>query len=188
MMGQAPFGHDRATTRNDAGDALGGHRHIGQPYAGMDGEVIDALLGLLDQGVAKDFPGQVLGATIDLLQRLIKRHGTDRHRRVAQDPLTSLVDVLAGGQVHDGVTAQRIPQTIFSTSSAMLEVTAELPRLPLTLVRKFRPMIIGSLSGWLMFAGMIARPRAISSRTNSGVISSGIDAPKDSPLCWRKSF
>ena len=33
-------------------------------------------------------------------------------------------------------------------------------------------MIIGSLSGWLMLAGMIARPRAISSRTNSVVTPS----------------
>ena len=33
---------------------------------------------------------------------------------------------------------------------------------------KFRPMIIGSSSGWLMLAGMIARPRATSDRTNSG--------------------
>ena len=32
-----------------------------------------------------------------------------------------------------------------------------------------RPMIIGSSSGWLMFAGMMARPRATSARTNSGV-------------------
>ena len=32
-------------------------------------------------------------------------------------------------------------------------------------------MIIGSVSGWLMLAGMMARPRATSSRTNSGVIS-----------------
>ena len=30
-------------------------------------------------------------------------------------------------------------------------------------------MIIGSSSGWLMLAGMMARPRATSSRTNSGV-------------------
>ena len=43
--------------------------------------------------------------------------------------------------------------------------------LALIFARKLRPMIIGSLSGWLMFAGMIARPRATSSRTNSGVIS-----------------
>jgi hypothetical protein len=31
-------------------------------------------------------------------------------------------------------------------------------------------MIIGSSSGWLMLAGMMARPRATSSRTNSGVM------------------
>ena len=31
------------------------------------------------------------------------------------------------------------------------------------------PMIIGSDSGWLMLAGMIARPAATSARTNSGV-------------------
>ena len=37
---------------------------------------------------------------------------------------------------------------------------------------KPRPMIIGSSSGWLMLAGMMARPRAISSRTNSGAMFS----------------
>ena len=41
--------------------------------------------------------------------------------------------------------------------------------LALIFTRKLRPMIIGSSSGWLMLAGMIARPRATSSRTNSGV-------------------
>ena len=40
----------------------------------------------------------------------------------------------------------------------------------LIFTRKLRPMIIGSVSGWLMLFGMIARPRATSSRTNSGVI------------------
>ena len=51
----------------------------------------------------------------------------------------------------------------------MEEVTAELPMLALIFTRKLRPMIIGSVSGWLTLAGMIARPRATSSRTNSGV-------------------
>jgi hypothetical protein len=46
-----------------------------------------------------------------------------------------------------------------------------------------RPMIIGSDSGWLMLAGMMARPRATSERTNSGMISSGIAAPKELPGC-----
>ena len=84
---------------------------------------------------------------------------------------------------------QRIAQVILSTSSAMPEVTAELPMLALILVRKLRPMIIGSLSGWFTFAGMIARPRATSSRTNCGVISSdpleNAAAPNDWPRCWR---
>ena len=76
---------------------------------------------------------------------------------------------------------QRIAHTIFSTSSSTDEVTAELPILALILVRKFRPMIIGSSSAWLMLEGMMARPRATSERTNSGVTNSGTDAPKLSP-------
>ena len=83
---------------------------------------------------------------------------------------------------------QRVAQTIFSTSSAIDEVTAELPILALILTRKLRPMAIGSASGWLMLAGMIARPRAISSRTNSGVMTSGISAPKLSPSRSSASF
>src|SRR5260221_6939739 len=64
---------------------------------------------------------------------------------------------------------QRIAQTIFSTSSSTEEVTAELPILALIFTRKLRPMIIGSDSGWLILAGMMARPAAILSRTNFGV-------------------
>ena len=56
----------------------------------------------------------------------------------------------------------------FSTSSSIDDVTAELPMFALIFTRKLRPMIIGSLSGWLTLAGMIARPRATSLRTNSG--------------------
>ncbi|KAG1591861.1 hypothetical protein G6F46_014551 [Rhizopus delemar] len=71
----------------------------------MDGEVIHALLGLLDQRVAEDLPGECLGAAVNLLKRLVDRHGTDRHRRVADDPFAGFVDVLAGGQVHHRVAA-----------------------------------------------------------------------------------
>ena len=55
----------------------------------------------------------------------------------------------------------------FSTSSSIDDDTAELPMFALIFTRKLRPMIIGSSSRWLMFAGMMARPRATSSRTNS---------------------
>jgi hypothetical protein len=80
---------------------------------------------------------------------------------------------------------QRIAHVILSTSSAIEEPSAELPMLAFIFTRKLRPMIIGSVSGWLMLAGMMARPRATSARTNSGVTAAGIAAPKDSPRCWR---
>src|SRR6266513_908297 len=67
-----------------------------------------------------------------------------------------------------------VAQRIFSTSSSIEDATALLQMLALIFTRKFRPMIIGSDSGWLMLAGMMARPRAASARTNSGVISLGI--------------
>src|SRR5919206_220303 len=60
-----------------------------------------------------------------------------------------------------------VAQRIFSTSSSTEDATALLPMLALIFTRKLRPMIIGSDSGWLMFDGMMARPRATSSRTGS---------------------
>ncbi len=104
-MREAPFGHDRAAAADDAGHALRGQRDIAQQHAGVDGEVIDALLGLLDQRVAVHLPGQLLGLAVDLLQRLVDRHRADRHRRVADDPFARLVDVLAGREIHHRVGA-----------------------------------------------------------------------------------
>src|ERR687894_133882 len=63
---------------------------------------------------------------------------------------------------------QRVAQRIFSTSSSIEEATAELPMLALILTRKLRPMTIGSASGWLTLAGMIARPRATAPRAGGG--------------------
>ena len=51
-----------------------------------------------------------------------------------------------------------VAHSIFSTSSSMEEVTAEFPMLALIFTRKFRPIIIGSDSGWLILDGMMARP------------------------------
>jgi hypothetical protein len=67
---------------------------------------------------------------------------------------------------------QSVAQRSFSTSSSMEEVTAELPMFALIFTWKRRPMIIGSSSGWLMLAGMMARPRATSLRTRSGATPS----------------
>ena len=78
---------------------------------------------------------------------------------------------------------QRVAHVIFATSSSIEEPRAELPILALIFTKKFRPMIIGSISGWLILAGIIARPSATSLRTNSGVISIRLCAPKFCPAC-----
>src|SRR5688572_16814230 len=79
---------------------------------------------------------------------------------------------------------QRQAQTAFSTSSSIEELTALLPILALIFTKKFLPMIMGSLSGWLILLGIIALPAATSWRTNSGVINPlGVLAPKLLPAC-----
>ena len=60
MMRQAPFGHDRAAAGDDAGGALRRQRDETQQNAGMDGEVVHALLGLFDQACREKFPRSVL--------------------------------------------------------------------------------------------------------------------------------
>ena len=64
-----------------------------EQHAGVDGEVVDALLGLLLEHVEEQVDVEVLDLAVDLLERLVDRHGADRHGRVAQDPLPGLVDV-----------------------------------------------------------------------------------------------
>ncbi len=123
-------------------------RDEAQQDAGVDGEVIDALLGLLDEGVAEEFPGEVLGLAVHFFERLIDRHGADGDGRVAQDPLAGGVDVLAGGEVHDGVGAPLGgPAHFLDFFLDADEATALLPMLALIFTRKLRPMIIGSDSG-----------------------------------------
>ena len=94
-----------AAAADDAGHAIGGERDEAQQHAGVDGEIIHALLGLFDECVAVNFPGKVLGLAADFFERLINRHGADGHGRVADNPFARGVDVVAGGEVHDGVRA-----------------------------------------------------------------------------------
>ena len=83
VVGQAPARHDRPAAGDDARDALGGQRHEGKPHTSVHGHVVHALLGLLDDRVAENLPGQVLGHTTHLLQCLVDRNGADRNRGVA---------------------------------------------------------------------------------------------------------
>ena len=49
MVRQAPLRHDRSAARDDPGDAARGHRNVTEQHAGVDREVVDALLALLDR-------------------------------------------------------------------------------------------------------------------------------------------
>ena len=132
--------------RDDAGHATRGHRDVAQQHAGVDGEVVDALLRLLDERVAIDLPRQVFRPSADLLERLIDRHGADRHRGIADDPLARLVDVRPGRQIHHRVGApQRRPAQLLDFFVDR-RADAELPMLALIFTAKCRPMIIGSSS------------------------------------------
>jgi hypothetical protein len=73
----------------------------------VDRHVVDALFGLLDDGVAEDLPRQFVGLAIHFLECLVDRHGPDRHRAVADDPFPGGVDVLTCRQVHHCVGAPR---------------------------------------------------------------------------------
>ena len=71
----------------------------------MDRKVVHTLLTLLNQRIAVNLPGQLFGLAVDFFQRLINRHGPDRHRRIADDPLAGFMNVFAGGQIHHRVAA-----------------------------------------------------------------------------------
>ena len=68
--------------------------------------------------------------------------------------------LLAGGKVHYRCRRPSgSPMTIFSTSSSMEEATAELPMLALIFTHEIASdRSSARLSGWLMLAGMMARP------------------------------
>src|SRR5207247_5266474 len=59
MMREAPLGHDRAAAGHDPGDAARRERDVAQQDTGVNGEVVDPLLGLLDERVSKNLPRQL---------------------------------------------------------------------------------------------------------------------------------
>ncbi len=78
---------------------------VGQPHAGVDGKIVDALFALLDQRVLVELPGELYGIAFALLQRLINGNGADRDRRVSKNPFARGVDIAARGEIHHGVGA-----------------------------------------------------------------------------------
>src|SRR5512146_539531 len=104
-MSQTPLRHDRAPARNNSGQPLCRHWNVGEPYTSMNGEVVDTLLSLFDQGVTKNFPREIFRLAINLLQRLINRNGADGNGAVADYPLTGFMNIFASGEIHYRVSS-----------------------------------------------------------------------------------
>ena len=100
-----PLRHQRAAPRDDPRHPVRRQADVIAEDAGVERHVIDALPGLVLDHVEEVLLGQVLDL-LDLLDRLIDRHGADRHGAGGQDGPADRVDLAAGGQVHHRVGAQ----------------------------------------------------------------------------------
>src|SRR5208337_3339940 len=95
---------DCTAAAHDASDALGDQRQVLDEHTGVDGHVINALLGLLFDDLEHDVDGEVFDA-LDPRDGFVDRHRANGHRRVPQDGFANFVDAAAGGEVHHRVGA-----------------------------------------------------------------------------------
>ena len=105
LMHGAPRRDDAASSADHAREPVERVVHVFQAYAAMDGEIVYALLTLLDERIAVDIPREVGNLLVHLFESLIERHSAHRHRTVAQDMLTRLMDMATRGEIHQRVTA-----------------------------------------------------------------------------------
>mmetsp|Transcript_3529 Transcript_3529/g.5111 ORF Transcript_3529/g.5111 Transcript_3529/m.5111 type:complete len:276 (-) Transcript_3529:692-1519(-) len=99
-----PLGMDGSTTADDACHTVNGCGNVSEKNTSMDGEVINTLLSLLDQGLTEDVPIQIFSNPVDLFQGLVNRDGSYGNSRVTHDPFTCLVDVFSGRQIHESIS------------------------------------------------------------------------------------
>ena len=103
MMREAPLRENRSATRHNARHAPRRHGDKRQSHASMNGKIVHALLSLFSERVAENFPCQFLGAATNFFKRLVNRYRANGHGAVAQNPFARLVNILAGGKIHQRV-------------------------------------------------------------------------------------
>ncbi len=103
VVDEHPLGEERAASGDDADGALLDIFEVGHADAGVDGEVVDALFGLVLEG----FHDEVAIEVFDLLadDHGVDGDGADGDRGVFEDGGAGCVEVASGGEVHDGVGA-----------------------------------------------------------------------------------
>ena len=99
-----PMSHKRATAANDTGDALAHERHVFAHDAGMDGHVIDTLLGLLFDDFEHQREGQVFRAP-HAGNGFVDRNRAHGHGRRVNDGFADFRNIPAGREVHHRIRA-----------------------------------------------------------------------------------
>ncbi len=105
VVDHRPSCHDGSSAAHDSRQAFVDHVGVGAECAGMDGEVVHTLLGLLYERVAVYLPREALHAAVHLFESLVYRHSAYGHRTVADDPFARFVYVGSGGEIHKCVAA-----------------------------------------------------------------------------------
>jgi len=108
-----------AAAADDSGDAVADEREKFAEDAGVDGHVVDALLGLLFDHFEHDVDIQILGAA-DAGDRFVDRHGADGNRGRVNDGFADAGDIAAGGEVHHGV------RTVVDGAMELFEFVADI--------------------------------------------------------------
>ncbi len=103
MVGEHPSCDDGSAAGDDSGYTLNGFGYVGEPYACMDCHVVHALFRLFNEYVAEDFPGEFFGFAAYPFQGFVDGYGSDGYGAVSEYPFTGFPDVVASGEVHDGV-------------------------------------------------------------------------------------
>ena len=113
------------------------------PDACMDGEVVHALLALLDESIAVEFPGKVFHPSVYFFQCLVDGHGAHGDGTVADNPFACFVYV---GSVERSMSVSPPHlqlQSAFSTSSSMRRCGG-ITDIGVNLHQEVAPIIIGS--------------------------------------------
>ena len=78
---------------------------IFQTNTAMDRKVINSLLTLFNQRIAKQFPGQLFRLSSDLFHCLIHRHSSYRHRAITDNPFAGFMNILARRKIHQCISS-----------------------------------------------------------------------------------
>jgi len=95
VMGDHPFGEERSSTADDADQAFLDGGQVPGANAGVNGEVVDPLSGLMFEGLQDDGFIEILDAAAD--DHRVNRHGSDGHGAFADEGLPAGIQVSTGG-------------------------------------------------------------------------------------------